>query len=158
MTEFKMLSSRPYFLRAAYEWILDNQCTPYLLVDARDERVQVPREFVKDGEIVLNINPSAVGKFFWDNDIIEFSARFGGVARQMRIPMWAVLAIYAKENGEGMVFGPSEPPQAEQQSNTHDTPLVHAVENETDQDPSSSSDSPDASGKKAKRPSLKVVK
>ena len=104
MTDFNMSSNRPYLLRAMYEWIIDNQCTPHLLVDARDPRVKVPREHVRDGQIVLNINPSAVGQFHWDNDHIEFSARFAGVARSMWIPMTAVLAIYARENGEGMAF------------------------------------------------------
>ncbi|HEX4912001.1 MAG TPA: ClpXP protease specificity-enhancing factor [Permianibacter sp.] len=99
-----MSSNRPYLLRAMYEWIIDNHCTPHLLVDARDPRVKVPREHVRDGQIVLNINPSAVGQFHWDNDHIEFSARFAGVARSMWIPMTAVLAIYARENGEGMAF------------------------------------------------------
>lgn len=104
MADIKMSSNRPYLLRAMYEWIVDNQCTPHLLVDVRDERVKVPREHVRDGQIVLNINPSAVGQFHWDNDHIEFSARFAGVARNMWIPMTSVLAIYARENGEGMAF------------------------------------------------------
>lgn len=104
MADFKMSSNRPYLLRAMYEWIVDNQCTPHLLVDARDAAVKVPREHVRDGQIVLNINPSAVGQFHWDNEHIEFSARFAGVARSMWIPMTAVLAIYARENGEGMAF------------------------------------------------------
>ena len=104
MADIKMSSNRPYLLRAMYEWIVDNQCTPHLLVDVRDERVKVPREHVRDGQIVLNINPSAVGQFHWDNDHIEFSARFAGVARTMWIPMTSVLAIYARENGEGMAF------------------------------------------------------
>ncbi len=104
MADFTMTSNQPYLLRAVYEWILDNHCTPHLLVDASDERVQVPREHVRDGQIVLNITPSAVGQFHWDNDHIEFSARFAGVARSMWIPMSAVRAIYARENGEGMAF------------------------------------------------------
>lgn len=104
MADVKMSSNRPYLLRAMYEWIVDNQCTPHLLVDVSDERVKVPREHVRDGQIVLNINPSAVGQFQWDNDHIEFSARFAGVSRSMWIPMSAVLAIYARENGEGMAF------------------------------------------------------
>lgn len=106
MADVSMSSNRPYLLRAMYEWIVDNQCTPHLLVDARDEQVKVPREHVRDGQIVLNINPTAVGQFHWDNDHIEFSARFAGVARSMWIPMSAVLAIYARENGEGMAFAP----------------------------------------------------
>jgi len=108
MADFTMTSNQPYLLRAVYEWILDNRCTPHLLVDARDERVKVPREHVRDGQIVLNISPSAVGQFHWDNDHIEFSARFAGVSRSMWVPMSAVRAIYARENGEGMAFALSD--------------------------------------------------
>lgn len=104
MADVKMSSNRPYLLRAMYEWIVDNQCTPHLLVDVSDDRVKVPREHVRDGQIVLNINPTAVGQFHWDNDHVEFSARFAGVSRSMWIPMSSVLAIYARENGEGMAF------------------------------------------------------
>ncbi|MAA66726.1 MAG: ClpXP protease specificity-enhancing factor [Alteromonadaceae bacterium] len=100
-----MLSSRPYLVRAFNEWILDNNCTPYILVDAGIQGVQVPAEHVANGQIVLNISPSAVKALMIGNGALEFSARFGGVPMQVSVPLVAVLAIYAKENGEGMVFG-----------------------------------------------------
>ena len=103
-----MTSSRPYLVRAFNEWILDNDCTPYIVVDAGIQGVQVPTEHVANGQIVLNISPGAVRGLVIGNGALEFSARFGGVPMQVFIPLQAVMAIYAKENGEGMVFG-SEP-------------------------------------------------
>jgi stringent starvation protein B len=96
-------STKPYMLRAIYEWCTDNGYTPYLaaMVDAR---THVPREFVKDGEIVLNISFSATSGLKMDNDLIHFSARFGGVARDISVPVDNVVAIYARENGQGMAF------------------------------------------------------
>lgn len=110
MTEstIQMMSSRPYLVRAFNEWILDNDCTPYIVVDASIQGVQVPSEHVANGQIVLNISPGAVKGLVIGNSALEFSARFGGVPMQVFIPLQAVMAIYAKENGEGMVFG-SEP-------------------------------------------------
>ncbi len=104
----KMASSRPYLVRAFNEWILDNNCTPYIVVDAGVQGVQVPTEHVANGQIVLNISPGAVKGLVVGNGALEFSARFGGVPMQVFIPLQAVMAIYARENGEGMVFG-SEP-------------------------------------------------
>lgn len=104
----RMVSSRPYLVRAFNEWILDNDCTPYIVVDAGVQGVQVPTEHVANGQIVLNISPSAVKGLVIGNSALEFSARFGGVPMQVFIPLQAVTAIYAKENGEGMAFG-SEP-------------------------------------------------
>ncbi|WP_404369303.1 ClpXP protease specificity-enhancing factor [Marinobacter sp.] len=103
-----MASSRPYLVRAFNEWILDNDCTPYIVVDAGVQGVQVPSEHVANGQIVLNISPGAVKALVIGNGALEFSARFGGVPMQVFIPLQAVMAIYARENGEGMVFG-SEP-------------------------------------------------
>jgi len=107
-TTFTMSSSRPYLVRALNEWILENDCTPYIVVDAGVQGVQVPSEHVANGQIVLNISPGAVRGLVVGNGALEFSARFGGVPMQVYIPLQAVVAIYAKENGEGMVFG-SEP-------------------------------------------------
>ena len=104
-----MRSSRPYLVRALHEWIVDNGCTPYLLVDATFEGVEVPQQYVKDGQIVLNISPSAVGGITLGNEQIRFRGRFGGVAVEVAVPVPAVLGIYARENGQGMVFDP-EPP------------------------------------------------
>lgn len=107
-----MSSSRPYLVRALYEWILDNQCTPYMLVNAEYPDTTVPTAFVEDGQIVLNLSPSAVRELHMDNELISFDGRFGGVAQQVWIPVGAVMAIYARENGQGMVFElePSSPP------------------------------------------------
>lgn len=104
-----MRSSRPYLVRALHEWIVDNGCTPYLLVDATFEGVEVPQQYVKDGQIVLNISPSAVGGITLGNEQIRFRGRFGGVAVEVAVPVPAVLGIYARENGQGMVFD-REPP------------------------------------------------
>jgi len=103
-----MTSSRPYLLRALYEWIVDNGCTPHVVVNANRDDVQVPRSYVKDGQIVLNVAPSAVMAFNLSNDAMAFNARFGGVPMQIHVPMNAVLGIYARENGQGMIFEPEE--------------------------------------------------
>ena len=106
--EFNLSPTRPYLARAIYEWICDNQLTPYLLVDATHPNTMVPEQFVKDGQIVLNIAPHAVHQFHISNDAISFSARFGGVARDLYIPIQAVLGIYARENSQGLFFDPEE--------------------------------------------------
>ncbi len=113
-----MTSSRPYLLKAIYEWISDNHLTPYLLVDALQENVQVPQQFVEDGKIVLNISLTAVRNLELEKDYISFNARFSGQPMQVYIPMTAALAIYAAENGQGMVFPEevSTPPQAAEES------------------------------------------
>lgn len=107
-----MSPSRPYILRALYEWILDNNCTPYLLVNAGYPGTAVPEGFVEDGQIVLNLSPSAIRQLEMDNDKVCFDGRFGGVPQQVWIPIAAVMAIYARENGQGMVFElePASPP------------------------------------------------
>ncbi len=97
---------RPYLLRAFYEWLLDNQLTPHLVVDVTLPGVNVPMEYARDGQIVLNIAPRAVGNLELANDEVRFNARFGGVPRQVYVPLAAVLAIYARENGAGTMFEP----------------------------------------------------
>lgn len=105
--EMSQLSPRrPYLLRAFYEWLLDNQLTPHLVVDVTLPGVQVPMEYARDGQIVLNIAPRAVGNLELANDEVRFNARFGGVPRQVSVPLAAVLAIYARENGAGTMFEP----------------------------------------------------
>ena len=106
-----MTSSRPYIMRALYEWIVDNDCTPYVLVDATVDDVMVPQQFVKDGQIVLNISPSAVMDLNISNEAVFFNGRFGGVATDVYVPVSAVVGIYARENGQGMVFEPEETPE-----------------------------------------------
>lgn len=104
----EMNSSRPYLLRALYDWILDNGLTPHLLANAAAPDVHVPAQHVKDSRIVLNIAPYAVHDLRLGNERVEFSARFGGVATGIVLPVSAVLAIYAVENGQGMVFNTEE--------------------------------------------------
>jgi len=106
-----MNSSRPYLVRALYEWIVDNDCTPHLLVNAEVPNVQVPVGYVNDGQIVLNISPSAVRHLHMDNQGVNFEGRFGGIAHSLYVPSEAIMAIYARENGQGMVFE-VEPPSA----------------------------------------------
>ncbi|USA53156.1 ClpXP protease specificity-enhancing factor [Acinetobacter sp. C32I] len=106
--------TRPYLARAIYEWICDNQLTPYLLVDATQPHTDVPLQFVKDGQIVLNLAPHAIHQLHMSNDAITFSARFGGVAKEIYVPIRAVLGIYARENGQGLFFDPSEYAETEE--------------------------------------------
>lgn len=162
MKSIVMTSTRPYFIRALYEWILDNQCTPYLLVNANFPAVQVPKEHVKDGRIILNLSPSAIRGLVMDNERVEFSARFGGVPRSLYLPIGSVLAVYAKENGRGMFFDESEFPVPEA---TAPTPELVASKGEASSEAAVAEETPDdtpptqpdGSGGK-KRPSLKVVK
>ncbi|MCF6434884.1 ClpXP protease specificity-enhancing factor [Pseudoalteromonas sp. MMG022] len=105
-----MTPNRPYLLRAFFDWIVDNECTPHLVVNAEYPAVQVPTQFVQDGQIVLNISPTAVTQFAMDNHQLSFNARFGGQPMQVYVPIAAVLAIYARENGEGTVFTQEEFP------------------------------------------------
>ena len=99
-----MTSSRPYLLRAIYDWIVDNRLTPYLLVNASIDNVLVPTEFVSNGKIILNVAPAAVKDLEINNDEVHFNARFSGKPMYVVVPMQAAMAIYAKENGRGMVF------------------------------------------------------
>ncbi|HET9483372.1 MAG TPA: ClpXP protease specificity-enhancing factor [Xanthomonadales bacterium] len=100
----KLTSNRPYLVRAMYDWISDNGLTPYLLVDARAQGVQVPQGAIKDGQIVLNVAVRAVSDLELGNQSIRFVARFSGVSHQVDVPVSSVLAIYAQENGQGMMF------------------------------------------------------
>ena len=131
-----MTPSRPYIMRALFEWIVDNGCTPYVLVDATRGDVVVPEQYVKDGQIVLNISPSAVMDLNISNDAMAFNGRFGGVATDVYVPVNAVIGIYARENGQGMVFEPEE----------------------GDDEPPPGSEPPEPQGKSEGRPSLKIVK
>jgi len=131
-----MSSSRPYLVRAMYQWITDNGVTPHLLVDVSVEGVQVPTEHVQNGKIILNIAPMAVTGLVLGDAEITFSARFSGKPMELYIPIDAVLAVYAKENGQGMMF-------------SEDDGASTAPNDENDPKPD-----PD----KPKRPSLRVVK
>jgi stringent starvation protein B len=104
VTQFPSTSStRPYMVRAMYDWCVDNQLTPFIVV-AVDASVRVPVEFVREGEIVLNISMGATSNLVLGNDYIDFKARFGGIAREISVPLARVSAIYARENGQGMTF------------------------------------------------------
>ena len=160
-----MTSSRPYIARALYEWILDNDCTPYILVDTTRRGVEVPGEYVKDGQIVLNISPPAVRALQMDNDAITFSGCFGGEAQKIMVPTHALMAIYARENGQGMMFE-VEPHEEEELGSETISGLVEVsftpgpVE---DSDSPESTTDPDGTGggkppRKPGRPHLKVVK
>ncbi|MGO0308061.1 ClpXP protease specificity-enhancing factor [Endozoicomonas acroporae] len=138
-----MTSSRSYIARALYEWILDNDCTPYILVDAYRRGVEVPQEFVKDGQIVLNISPTAVRALNIGNDYIMFDGRFGGRALTITVPVPALMAIYAQENGQGMVF------EAEPLDEQEEAEEVQAEVPDEE---------PPPPPKKPGRPHLKVVK
>ncbi|WP_432696325.1 ClpXP protease specificity-enhancing factor [Marinobacterium sp. YM272] len=133
--------SRPYLLRGLFEWLNDNDLTPHLVVDAGVAGVAVPQDFVQDGQITLNIAPGAVRNLLMDNTGVSFNARFGGVPMDVFVPVAAVLAIYARENGMGMGFG-MEPGAAELE-----------VGHETEPDPE-----PPEPGPGGGRPSLRVVK
>jgi stringent starvation protein B len=99
-----MKARRPYLLRAIHEWISDSLCTPHIVVDANMKDVEVPRQYVKDGKIVLNVSWNATANLRLGNDEVSFSGRFGGVSMSVRVPIAAVLAIYARETGQGMIF------------------------------------------------------
>ena len=135
-----MTTTRPYLIRAINEWACENSLTPHLLVNALAEGVIVPTQFINDGQIVLNISPSAVQNIELGNEWILFSARFSGKAMNIEVPVAAVLAIYARENGQGIFF-PEE--------NNLPDPDGGDGENKPADKPG---------GKKAEKPSLKVVK
>lgn len=103
-----MTPSRPYLIRGLYEWIVDNGLTPHLLVNAEGVGVEAPVEYADAGQLVLNVAPAAVRGLDLGNDWVGFSARFGGRPRQVSVPVGEVLAIYARENGRGMLFTPEE--------------------------------------------------
>lgn len=148
----ELTSNKPYLLRAIYEWVLDNDATPHVLISAIDSRVDVPQQFVEDDKIILNISPSAANNMLIDSDGISFSARFGGKPFTIYSPIESVLALYASETGEGMSF---------EEEILDDMP----PDGPDDQPPSPKSvpDSNVSSLKQApkktkKRPTLKVVK
>ena len=147
----RMTSHRPYLLRALYEWIADNDMTPHLLVDATRPGVRVPAHTVKDGKVVLNIAARAVAHLDMDNDAVAFTARFGGVSHAVVVPVDAVLAIYARETGQGMAL-PDDSAQA---------PGAEAPsEDSTGHDDTPPDDTPPAGDPPPKRgsPHLRIVK
>ncbi len=161
----QLTARRPYLLRAFYEWLLDNQLTPHLVVDINLPGVLVPLEYVRDGQIVLNIAPRAVGNLELGNDDVRFNARFGGVPRQVTVPLAAVMAIYARENGAGTMFEP-EPAYEGADELNHDTAQDETVMSVIDgdkpddagsnEDDHSDDEPPPPRG--GGRPALRVVK
>jgi stringent starvation protein B len=129
----EMTPNRPYLLRALYEWISDNAMTPHILVDADDPGVEVPEQAVQKGKVILNIDQAAVHELELGNELVSFNARFSGQRHAVQVPVDAVLAIYSKENGQGMMFAQDDDP-----------------------DPSGGPD--DGEKPKMKRPHLRVVK
>jgi len=124
-----MNSSRPYLMRAMYEWIVDNNLTPYLLVSAGEPDVRVPVEHINNGKIILNVDPNAVQDMDMFGVEVSFSARFSGKPTQIRVPISAVLAIYARENGRGMVFNDDDesPPDPSGEKDKSGTPNLRIV-------------------------------
>jgi stringent starvation protein B len=120
MNALESTSTRPYLIRALYDWCTDNGFTPYVAVLV-DDTVQVPREYVKNGEIVLNISFDATSSLKLGNEFIEFKARFAGTAREIMVPVNRVIAIYARENGQGMAF--PVPVPGSQDEGTKPSPL-----------------------------------
>lgn len=129
--ELNLTPTRPYLARAIYEWICDNNLTPYLLVDATKPYTDVPTQFIQDGQIVLNIVPHAVHKLNMSNDAVTFSARFGGVSRDIYVPFNAVLGLYAKENGQGLFFDPEEYSNAQSDENPVESNHTETKQTET---------------------------
>lgn len=103
-----MTPSKPYLIRAIYEWITDNNLTPYIAVDTNIARTMVPREYISEGRIVLDISPTATSSLIINNDSLECKARFGGISHTLYIPIAAIMVIYAQENNQGMAFPPEE--------------------------------------------------
>ena len=150
-----MTSNKPYLGRAFFDWIVDNDCTPHVVVNAMAVGVEVPQVYVSDGQVVLNLAPRAVTAFNLDNEAISFNTRFGGVPTDIYVPIDAVIGIYARENGEGMAFESSAPKATE----------LRGIDDEPDDEPPtgsgpSGSKRPGSkpSGPKPTGPMLRIVK
>lgn len=158
-----MTPSRPYLVRAMYEWLLDNNATPHLVVDVEKPGVSVPEEYVQDGHITLDLTPTAVGNLLMKNDFIEFQAGFGGVLRDIYVPMNAVRGIYAQENAQGMFFDDGEYAALETEEPTSKLSSVTGADapekaslKPVEQEPSQDKTASPAPEKK--RPTLTIVK
>lgn len=143
-----MTSSRPYLVRALYEWIVDNGFTPYMLVDTSLDVVEVPRAFVENGRIILNISPEATHSLVLGNEAVTFNARFSGTAMDVHVPVVSVLAIYARENGQGMMFGEQDDNPTDPGAGPGSGPSV--AKSDSDKRPKAPPET--------KRPNLKIVK
>ncbi len=156
-----MTPSRPYLLRAFYEWLVDNDLTPHIVVDAEQPDVEVPRQFVQNGQIVLNLAPQAVSGLQMTNDVVSCSARFGGSPHALYVPMWAVKAIYARENGAGTVFE-AEPAYADMMTQSSipedDSPTASLRSVDPEESKSSDDDDKPTPPSGGGRPTLRVIK
>ncbi|MGV3001171.1 ClpXP protease specificity-enhancing factor [Vibrio sp. E150_018] len=156
----KMTPRRPYLVRAFYEWLVDNELTPHLVVEATLPGVRVPVEFVQDGQIILNVAPRAVGNLEISNDAIMFNARFSGRPHSVIVPMYAVQAIYARENGAGTMFEPESAYTAEMEAGIEEEPVssLSSVDDLSDEAPEASATNESEAPKPKGRPSLTIVK
>ncbi|MCP4431801.1 MAG: ClpXP protease specificity-enhancing factor [Gammaproteobacteria bacterium] len=133
-----MTSRKPYLIRGMYEWLLDNEVTPYILVDVGHNQISIPEGIATDGKVVLNLAPGAIQNLDMTNQHLSFSARFNGIAQDIYCPMDSVLAIYARENGEGMMFGTDDADRSEKREEASADDNKHT--------------------EKQKRPGLQIVK
>ena len=150
----KLTSNKPYLLRAVYEWLLDNKVTPHIVIFADHPEANVPRQYVEDGKIILNVSPTAAQNLLIDNEGVSFNARFGGKPFSIYAPLRAVLALYSNENGEGMMF---DPENEEDQSPPDDT-QPEGLSSVKDDKPTNKKKTASKKKQSSKRPSLKVVK
>lgn len=141
MAEQPLRSRRPYLLRAMHEWISDNAQTPHIVVDASVPGVEVPRQYVQGGKIILNVSNHATSGLVLGNDVVRFRARFGAATYDVSVPVGAVLGIYARETGQGMIFSEADAPPPPPES-----------------PPPSTDGAPTSSDSKRGKPTLKVVK
>ena len=153
-----MTSTKPYIVKAFYDWISDNGLTPYIVVDVNVYGVMVPMSYVNDGQIVLNVSLSAVGSIAMGEDTIELSARFGGKLEHMSVPYGAVGAIYAKENGAGTSLAIEHPEQDDIVEAPEQAPAKMSSVKVVDSQVKTSGEKQSAPASKAKKPSLSVVK
>ncbi len=154
-----MTPRRPYMLRAFYDWLVDNDLTPHLVVDATMRGVRVPVEFVQDGQIILNLAPRAVGHLEMSNETVTFNARFGGRPHSVIVPMYAVQAIYARENGAGTMFEPEDAyMDAYEEQGIVDTDGIEVFLDEPAEDLQHGFSEDEAPRPKKGKPSLRVVK
>lgn len=155
-----MTARRPYMLRAFYDWLVDNDLTPHLVVDATMPGVRVPVEFIQDGQIILNIAPRAVGNLELGNDAITFHARFSGRPHSVIVPVYAVQAIYARENGAGTMFEPEEAYTniEEEMMEEEQSPSFTTVSDDAQVADSESGDSESEAPRPKGKPSLRVIK
>lgn len=148
-----MISQKPYVIPAIYQWIVDNGWTPHIMVNAMIPGVQVPQEYVNDGRIALNVSPGAVQDFLMADGWLSFNARFSGKPMQVSLPMSAVLAIYARENDQGMAL----PPEPEDTLLTPDADKAESSKPRPDPEPGKG-EGADSKDKSKKGPHLKVIK